>query len=237
MALLYPSTGFKTIGNGAAPYFSGKHVYTNIWDAHDQVIGILKFTTSVANKLGISVTKWSDLKITKATLKLKVFRKVRTDATYTIAISGTTIETHSTVSTITNNSYYLGSQKISSGSNIADSEVTFDLTQIFNNIPDSNSSTPATNTWYIYIWNTAQYTAGSDHTDDYGFYESNGSIPSLEITGYSTKSTVEYFTSNSVNKTCLVKYYNTNDSKWHTCIVKYWDDNYNRWRTSGEPPS
>ena len=232
MAIMTPTTGFKTISNGVSPTLSNGYVYTNIWDAKSQVIGILRFTTSLASALGLpSDAKWSDIDITKAILTLKIFKNNNKSSGYTIAVSGKTLTDSSsqTVATITNVSYYTTGNAFASGTAAQDQVVTFNLKNLFNNIPDGNSSSP---TLYIYIWH-GTYTAGSSTSDNYGFHKNaSGSITAtLDIEGHK-KGGVGYF-DGSDWQPCQIKYYVDSTTGWQDCEAQYWDGN--DWIPVGAP--
>lgn len=240
MAIMTPTTGYKTLQNGAKPYLSNKDVYINIWDANSQVVGILRFTTSIASTLGFpSDINWSDIEITKAILTLKILNNNNKSSGYTIAVSGTTLSADSsqTTATITNGSYYTTGNSFASGTASKDQIITFDLKDLFNNIPNSNSSSPTTNTWYIYIWHST-YSAGSSESNNYGFHKNvtGSTTATLKIEGYNKKDKkgkVGYYYNNSW-KTCQIKYYVNNTTGWKDCEAKYWDGK--SWIPVGGPP-
>lgn len=156
MADLKPATGYKTIGNGVNPTIaSSADVYASIDDAKTQVVGILKFTTNIANALGLTdVTKWSQIEFTKATLKMKI--RWACQSSFTFSVSGTGLSSsNKNMTVITNSSYYQSGFGFT-GTNSAGTVVTFDLLDLFKNVPDTNSSSPTTATWYLYLWGVLQ---------------------------------------------------------------------------------
>lgn len=207
MADLKPVTGYKTISNGVAPAIStSSDVYTSIADAHDQVVGILKFTTSVASALGLTdISSWRDIKFSAATLKLKIRWRACQDS-FSIGVSGVAIPTgtsEQTMSVVTNNTYYKTGRRFT-GTNAADQVITFDLLDLFNSIPDNGTVLPTTETWYIYIW------SGGYSTNAKGFYRSASYQPVLVLTG---------------RKTSNFKMYDGNE--WVECNASYRDNG--RW--------
>lgn len=244
MATMKPTTGYKTLQNGVKPYVSDNDVYVNIWDAKSQVVGILRFTESIASTLGFpSGINWSDIEITKAILTLKIFKNNNQNSGYTIAVSGTTLTSSmtQTTATITNGSYYTTGNSFASGTALKDQIITFNLKDLFNNIPDGNSSKPNTDTWYIYIWHSI-YNYGTEDKYSYGFHKNeikpSGSTinATLEIEGYNKKDKkgkVGYYNGSSW-ETCQIKYYVDNTTGWKDCEAKYWDGS--AWVPVGGPP-
>lgn len=224
MATLTAATGYKTIANGVNPSIgSSSDVYTSIDDAHSQVVGILRFSTSIVNALGLTgVTKWSDINFTTASLKIRVRDPVQ--SSFTFAVSGTGLSSsNKDMTVITGSSYYKSGFKFS-GSNTANSYVTFDLLELFKNVPDTNSSNVTTGTWYLYLWG-GSYSSGTKR-----FYRSSNYAPQLTLEGRK-KSGVGYSADGSTFEACSVNYWDGN--AWNECEVQYWDGN--NWIPVGGP--
>lgn len=225
MAVLKAVTGYKTIANGVAPSVSNSSdVYTSISDANSQVVGILKFSTSIASALGLTdATKWSDIEFTKASLKLKVRNPVQTS--FTFSVSGTALsKNNKNMSVITDSSYYQSGFGFS-GTNSADKYVTFDLLNLFKNVPDTNSSNVTTAPWFLYLW------AGSYSSNTKRFYRASTYAPELTLEGRK-KGGVGYYNGSSWEK-CQIKYYVDSTTGWKDCEAKYW--NGSAWVPVGAP--
>lgn len=223
MAVLTAVTGYKTIANGVSPSIgSSSDVYTSISDAHSQVVGILKFSTSIVSALGLTgVTNWKDIEFTKASLRIRVRDAVQ--SSFTFSVSGTGLsKDNKDMSVITGSSYYQSGFTFS-GSNTAGSYVTFDLLNLFKNVPNTNSSQISTATWYLYLW------AGSYSSNTKRFYRSSNYAPELTLEGRK-KSGAGYW-DGSAWRTCAVKYWT--GSAWQECEAKYW--NGSSWVGVGAP--
>lgn len=217
MPILTAATGYKTIANKVAPSIgSSSDVYTSIDDAHSQVVGILRFSTSIASALGLTdATKWSDIEFTQASLKIKIRNPVQ--SSFTFSVSGTGLAASNTsMAVITNSSYYQSGFGFS-GTNAAEQYVTFDLLNLFKNVPDTNSSNVTTGTWYLYLWG-GSYSSGTKR-----FYRSSNYAPQLTLEGRK-KGGMGYYNGTDW-ETCQIKYYVDSTTGWQDCEAKYYDGN------------
>lgn len=207
MALSANSTGYKTLGNDVdANIHSSTRMYVRIDDASNPVLGIVKFTTSIKDFLGLDAInpKWSDIKFSSAMLSLYTGTANFTYNNWSIILSSTLVgrkdlEANLKGHKTTGNNFYGVSANVAK-----DVVVKFDLASMFNTIPDDCTFQPTDSTWYIYIFHPTQYRG----TDRY-FVPKNSYTPILDISGELNLPIKIYNDSSWVNGTPYV--YNGND--------------------------
>ena len=112
------------------------------------LVGMYKFGSSVNAMLGTTATSWSQLRFTKALLRVKV-RDAVTRTGYTVGITtgnpGLNVNSATVAGKVTNLTW--------GGGGRAGSQGDFDLVNLFNSLT-STTFTPDTSGWWIFIKNT-----------------------------------------------------------------------------------
>ena len=177
-------TGYKTLENGVSVSESSiknSDIYVSVKSSSSRhyVLGIMKFKTSINSSLGISASKWSDIKFSDVVLKLRVKTQVKYNDYYVVL---TDILPEANTSEANLKGYkQSGFSLVGKTADVAaENEVTFNLTSIFNNMTNANGCTftPSSTTWYIFLYRKADY-SGSDRN----FYRKNSYTTTLTISG------------------------------------------------------
>lgn len=177
-------TGYKTLENGVSvseSSINNSDIYVSVKSSMSghYVLGIMKFKTSINSSLGISASKWSDIKFSDVVLKLRVKTKVKYNDYYVVL---TDILPEANTSEADLKGYkQSGFSLVGKTADVAaENEVTFNLTSIFNNMTNANGCTftPSSTTWYIFLYRKADY-SGSDRN----FYRKGSYTTTLTISG------------------------------------------------------
>lgn len=196
-------TGTKTSGVGVVINNSNADIY-----ADGSHMGVVKFTTSINNLLGLSASTFQEVEFQEVILHIKARDAFNTSFICALGTPAPGTNTGKNIPS-TYTQYSLGKKVLKAG-DVWD----IDITNCFKAIPASSNFTPNIDTWYFLL--RSAYTSGSQRFWRYDQYP-------VTITINAGSKTSTYYYTNDTGWEKVQPYYYVNDTdQWVKCNAYYY---------------